>query len=92
MRSVLVSVKYRYCWVASGRELVNGFGTEGLSVAAVSVSSDTAGAGLFLEVIVRHVPGLVGSVARCHQAITNKELATLQRDIVPSDRALPERR
>ncbi|MNN58164.1 hypothetical protein D3C81_1731960 [compost metagenome] len=34
-------------------------------MAAVSVSSDTAGAGLFLEVIVRHVPGLMGSEVRC---------------------------
>ncbi|MNW12108.1 hypothetical protein D3C71_2097120 [compost metagenome] len=45
---------------------------EGLSMAAVSVSSDTAGAGLFLEVIVRHVPGLMGSEVRCHLAIAQR--------------------
>ncbi|MNC83293.1 hypothetical protein D3C75_1371660 [compost metagenome] len=41
-------------------------------MAAVSVSSDTAGAGLFLEVIVRHVPGLMGSEVRCHLAIAQR--------------------
>lgn len=85
MRSVLVSVKYRYCWLASGGELVNGFEPEGLS-GEVSVSSDIALAGIFLEVIVRHVLGLVGSVTRYHQAITEWDLATLQCDMGPSDR------
>ena len=61
MRSVLVSVKYRYCWVDRGRELDNGFVSEWLDVGEVSVISETALAGLFLEVIVRHMPGLVGS-------------------------------
>jgi hypothetical protein len=78
-------VKYRYCWLASGRGLVNGFDPEGLS-GDVSVSSDIALAGLFLEVIERHVLGLVGWVTRYHRAITDWDLATLQCDIVPSDR------
>ncbi len=60
MRSVLVSVKYRYCWVARGRDRVNGFDGAGLFAAGLNVRSESAGAGLFLEVIVRHVPGLVG--------------------------------
>lgn len=58
MRSVLVSVKYRYCWVDSGREGTNGLDDDGLLAAGLKVRSDTAVAGLFLEVIVRHVPGL----------------------------------
>ncbi|CAI8853969.1 hypothetical protein EMIT0P12_21154 [Pseudomonas sp. IT-P12] len=65
MRSVLVSVKYRYCWLASGRDGVNGFDGAGLFAAGLGVRSDMAGAGLFLEVIVRHVPGLVGWAAGC---------------------------
>ncbi|CAI8911034.1 hypothetical protein EMIT0196P_90176 [Pseudomonas chlororaphis] len=40
---------------------------------------------LFLEVIVRRVPGLVGSVKRYQRAI-KWDLATLQCDIGPSDR------
>jgi hypothetical protein len=57
MRSVLVSVKYRYCWVAAGRGLLNDFEAEGFSAGAVGNTSETTVAGLFLEVIVRHVPG-----------------------------------
>jgi hypothetical protein len=65
--------------------LVNGFDPEGLS-GDVSVSSDIALAGLFLDVIERHVLGLDGLVMRCHRAITDWDLATLQCDIVPSAR------
>src|SRR5471030_3539467 len=71
MRSVLVSVKYRYCWVASGRDAINGFDGAGLLAAGLRVRSDTAVAGLFLEVIVRHIPGLVGSTTRCHRTSRN---------------------
>ncbi len=47
MRSVLVSVKYRYCWVASGRDGSNGFDGigAGLFAAGLNVRSDTTGAG-----------------------------------------------
>src|SRR5471030_3328197 len=73
MRSVLVSVKYRYCWVANGRDGINGFDGDGdgLFAAGLRVRSDTAVAGLFLEVIVRHVPGLVDSTTRCHRTSRN---------------------
>src|SRR5471032_984721 len=57
MRSVLVSVKYRYCWVASGRALLNDLEPEGFCVGTVGNTSDTTVAELFLEVIGRHVPG-----------------------------------
>jgi hypothetical protein len=43
--------------VASGRAVLNDFEPEGFSAGAVSNTSDTAVAELFLEVIVRHVPG-----------------------------------
>jgi hypothetical protein len=33
---------------------------EGLLAAGLNVRSDTAVAGLFLEVILRHLPGLIG--------------------------------
>src|SRR5471032_493137 len=71
MRSVLVSVKYRYCWVASGRDAINGFDGAGLLAAGLRVRSDTAVAGLFLEVIVRHIPGLVGSPTWCDEPSRN---------------------
>ncbi|CAI8994015.1 hypothetical protein EMIT0194P_70211 [Pseudomonas serbica] len=72
MRSVLVSVKYRYCWVASGREGVNGFDGAGLFAAGFSVGSQSAGAVLFLEVIVRHLPGLVGRATYCRRPSRNE--------------------
>jgi hypothetical protein len=40
--------------------------------AGLKVRSDTAVAGLFLEVIVRHIPGLVGSLASCLRTSRNK--------------------
>ncbi|MNG12313.1 hypothetical protein D3C84_959190 [compost metagenome] len=70
MRSVLVSVKYRYCWVDNGRAGINGFGDDGLLAAGLKVRSDSAVAGLFLEVIVRHLPGLVGWPTHCRQTFT----------------------
>nr|BFD40088.1 hypothetical protein FFPRI1PSEUD_15870 [Pseudomonas sp. FFPRI_1] len=74
---MLVSVKYRYCWVDRGRELDNGFVSEGLGIGEVSVISETALAGLFLEVIVRHMPGQVGSRTRCLRTITEWDLAAV---------------
>jgi hypothetical protein len=63
-------VKYKYCWVASGRDGVNGFDGAGLFAAGLSVRSEIAVAGLFLEVIVRHVPGLVGRTTRGRRTVT----------------------
>ena len=53
---MLVSVKYRYCWVASGRVVLNDFEPEGFSAGAGGNASGTTGAELFLGVIVRPVP------------------------------------
>ena len=87
MRSVLVSVKYRYCWVASGRAVLNDFEPEGFSAGAGSNTSDTTVPELFLEVIVRHVPG---RMAKKYQvAITEWEFATLQCVLVRNDQAYP---
>ena len=76
MRSVLVSVKYKYCWVASGRALLNDFELGGFSAGAVGNTSGTTVAELFLEVIGRHVLGRMAG--RIQGAITEWEFATLQ--------------
>jgi hypothetical protein len=56
--------------------VLNDFEPEVFSAGAVSNTSDTTLAELFLEVIVRHVPGRMAEV---HQkAITEWEFATLQ--------------
>ena len=71
---MLVSVKYRYCWVASGRAVLNDFEPEGFSAGAVSNTSDTAVAELFLEVIVRHVPGrMAEEVSRSHHGMRDRD-------------------
>jgi len=80
-------VKYRYCWVASGRDGVNGFDGAGLFAAGLSVRSEIAGAGLFLEVIVRHVPGLVGT-AGCAGPSRLGSRVFVRRVMGPSVRAL----
>ncbi|MNQ62044.1 hypothetical protein D3C85_763740 [compost metagenome] len=83
MRSVLVSVKYRYCWVANGRDWINGFGDDGLLAAGLNVRSVTAVAGLFLEVIVRHLPGLIGWPTHCRRTVTEYNRVFFQRVLGP---------
>lgn len=84
----MVSVKYRYCWVADGRVVLNDVEPEGLSAGAGGNTSDTRVAELFLEVIVRHVPG---RTAKEYQvAITEWEFATLLRVLVLGEWAKPE--
>ena len=88
MRSVLVSVKYRYCWVDSGRDGTNGFDDDGLLAAGLKVRSATAVAGLFLEVIVRHIPGLVGSLAFACKPHGIRSRVFYLRELSPSVRVL----
>ena len=59
----------------------------------VSVISETALAGLFLEVIVRHMPGQVGSWTRCRRTITEWDLvAAWSANFAQGVRVFSERR
>ena len=71
----------------SGRAVVNDVEPEGFCAGAASNTSDTTVAELFLEVIVRHVPGRMAG--KNQRAITEWEFATLLCVLVRDDRVEP---